>query len=159
MSFDTSASPEHVSGLCRASLAKVISYVSPSVAPDETIPHYVPQSSIGKLIQADLNELIIKYNIPCDLHPRLPPSNLVMSDLPNDVIGIYHRIFDFSSIRIPFSTFLLVLQTLCKQGHQFSFAKRRASDPICIDDNKSCMKGWKTGFFLIDQMAIPDYMS
>ncbi|GKE47921.1 hypothetical protein Tco_1479179, partial [Tanacetum coccineum] len=48
MSFDTSASPEHVSGLCRASLANVISYVSPSVAPDETIPHYVPQSSIGK---------------------------------------------------------------------------------------------------------------
>nr|GEU91972.1 harbinger transposase-derived nuclease domain-containing protein [Tanacetum cinerariifolium] len=48
MSFDTSDSSEHVSGLGRTSLAKVISYVSTSVAPDETIPHHVPQSSIGK---------------------------------------------------------------------------------------------------------------
>ncbi|GKC83879.1 hypothetical protein Tco_1139596, partial [Tanacetum coccineum] len=48
--------------------------------------------------------------------------------------------------------------TLCKQGHWFSFAKRRAPSPVCIDDNRSCMKGWKSCFFLIDQRAIPDYM-
>ncbi|GJT12193.1 hypothetical protein Tco_0859235 [Tanacetum coccineum] len=41
----------------------------------------------------------------------------------------------------------------------FSFAKRRAPSPICIDDNKSCMKGWKRGFFMIDRRAITDYMS
>ncbi|GKF26279.1 hypothetical protein Tco_0082173, partial [Tanacetum coccineum] len=40
MSFDTSASSRYVSGLDRASLAKVISYVSPSVVPGETIPHH-----------------------------------------------------------------------------------------------------------------------
>ncbi|GJZ80465.1 hypothetical protein Tco_0645459 [Tanacetum coccineum] len=27
-----------------------------------------------------------------------------------------------------------------------------------ISDNRSCMKDWKTGFFLIDRRAIPDYM-
>ncbi|GJV36883.1 hypothetical protein Tco_1409360 [Tanacetum coccineum] len=47
MSFDTSASPEYVSGLGCASLAMVISYVSPSVVSGETIPHHVPHSSIG----------------------------------------------------------------------------------------------------------------
>ncbi|GKA42616.1 hypothetical protein Tco_0735276 [Tanacetum coccineum] len=39
MSFDTSASLEYVSGLGRASLAKVISYVSLSMIPEEIIPH------------------------------------------------------------------------------------------------------------------------
>ncbi|GKC73776.1 hypothetical protein Tco_1119659 [Tanacetum coccineum] len=55
-------------------------------------------------------------------------------------------------------TLLRVFQTLCKQGHWFSFAKRRATSPVCIDDKRSCMKDWKTGFFFIDRRAIPDYM-
>nr|GEW65082.1 hypothetical protein [Tanacetum cinerariifolium] len=40
MSFDTSASPEYVSGLGRASLVHVISNISPSVVPGETIAHH-----------------------------------------------------------------------------------------------------------------------
>nr|GEU57695.1 hypothetical protein [Tanacetum cinerariifolium] len=32
-----------------------------------------------------------------------------MSELPNNAIGIYHRMFDFSGVRIPFSSFLLAL--------------------------------------------------
>ncbi|GJZ12151.1 hypothetical protein Tco_0546910 [Tanacetum coccineum] len=32
-----------------------------------------------------------------------------MSELPDDAIGIYHRMFDFSGVRIPFSSFLLAL--------------------------------------------------
>nr|GEZ39522.1 hypothetical protein [Tanacetum cinerariifolium] len=43
------------------------------------------------LTQTNLNDLIIKYNIPCDLHPRLLASNLVISDRLDDAIGIYHR--------------------------------------------------------------------
>ncbi|GJR37959.1 hypothetical protein Tco_1213643 [Tanacetum coccineum] len=122
-----------------------------------------------------------------------------MSELPHDAIGIYHRMFDFSGVRIPFSSFLLALikhyrvhlsqlgplglnkvitfevlcwslqiestvtlfrvfQRLCKHGDWFLFAKRRAPSPVCIDDNRSCMKHWKIGFFLIDQRAIPDSM-
>ncbi|GJW07623.1 hypothetical protein Tco_1570046 [Tanacetum coccineum] len=57
----------------------------------------------------DLNDLIIKYKIPCDLHPWLPSEDFVMSELPDDAIGIYHRMFDFSGVRIPFSSFLLAL--------------------------------------------------
>ncbi|GKB30180.1 hypothetical protein Tco_0869581 [Tanacetum coccineum] len=93
----------------------------------------------SRLTQDDLNELIIKYKIPCDLHPRLPSEDFVMFELSDDAIGVYHRIFDFSGVRIPFSPFLLVLikhykieptvmlfqvfQTLCKLGDWFSFAK------------------------------------
>ncbi|GKB96250.1 hypothetical protein Tco_0982387, partial [Tanacetum coccineum] len=122
-----------------------------------------------------------------------------MFELLDDAIGVYHRMFDFSGVHIPFSSFLLALikhykvhfshlgplglnkvvtfevlcrslqiestvtlfrvfQTLCNQGHWFSFAKRHAPSPVCIDDNHSCMKHWKSGFFLIDQRAILDYM-
>ncbi|GKB96656.1 hypothetical protein Tco_0982793 [Tanacetum coccineum] len=121
------------------------------------------------------------------------------SDLGDDATGIYHRIFNFSGVRIPFSSFLLALikhyrvhfsqlgplglnkvitfevlcrslqieptvtlfrvfQTLYKQGDWFSFAKRRAPSLVCIDDNRSCMKHWKSGFFLINRRAIPNAM-
>ncbi|GKD84195.1 hypothetical protein Tco_1351034 [Tanacetum coccineum] len=63
----------------------------------------------SRLNQDDLNDLIVKYKIPRDLHPRLPSKDFVMSELPNDAIGIYHRMFDFSSVQIPFSSFLLTL--------------------------------------------------
>ncbi|GKE79702.1 hypothetical protein Tco_1549702, partial [Tanacetum coccineum] len=43
-------------------------------------------------------------------------------------------------------------------GDWFSFAKRRAPSLVSIDDNRSCMKHWKNGFFLINQRAIPDSM-
>ncbi|GJU74779.1 hypothetical protein Tco_1266184 [Tanacetum coccineum] len=153
----------------------------------------------SRLTPDDLNDLIIKYKIPRDLHPRLPSEEFVMSELPDDAIGIYHRIFNFSGVRIPFSSFLLALikhyrvhfsqlgplglnkvitfevlcrslqieptvtlfrvfQTLCKQGDWFSFAKRCAPSSVCIDDNHSCMKHWKSSFFLIDRRAILDVM-
>ncbi|GJX14186.1 hypothetical protein Tco_0205944 [Tanacetum coccineum] len=130
----------------------------------------------SRLTQDDLNELIIKYKIPCDLHPRLPSEDFVMSELSDDVIGVYHCIFEFYGVRIPFSSFLLALikhykvhftqlgplglnKTLCKQGDWVSFVKRRAPSLVCIDDNRSCMKHRKSGFFLIDRRAIPDYMT
>nr|GEX36715.1 hypothetical protein [Tanacetum cinerariifolium] len=60
-----------------------------------------------RLTQTDLNDLIINYHIPRDLYPWLPPSGFVMSELPDVAIGIYYRMFDFSCIWIPFSSFLL----------------------------------------------------
>ncbi|GJU48300.1 hypothetical protein Tco_1217855 [Tanacetum coccineum] len=151
----------------------------------------------SRLTPDDLNDIIVKYKISRDLHPRLPLEEFVMSELPDDAIGIYHRMFDFSGVRIPFSSFLLALikhyrvhfsqlgplglnkvitfevlcrslqieptvtlfrvfQTLCKEGDWFLFAKRRVPSPVCIDDNRSCMKHWKSGFFFIDRRAISD---
>nr|GEY51713.1 hypothetical protein [Tanacetum cinerariifolium]GEY57141.1 hypothetical protein [Tanacetum cinerariifolium] len=48
--------------------------------------------------------------------------------------------------------------TLCKQGDWFSFAKRHAPSLVFIDDIRSCMKHWKSGFFFIDRRAIPNAM-
>nr|GEU53609.1 putative reverse transcriptase domain-containing protein [Tanacetum cinerariifolium] len=67
------------------------------------------------VILDDQNDLVIKYKIPRDLHPRLPSEDFVMFELPDDTI-------------------------------------------VCIDDNRSCMKHWKSEFFLIDRRAIPDAM-
>ncbi|GJY74220.1 hypothetical protein Tco_0478651, partial [Tanacetum coccineum] len=91
MSFHKSASPERLFSLARASLAG-----------DMDLYH-------SRLTKDDLNDLIIKYKIPRNLHPRLPFEEFVMSELPVDAIGIYHQIFDFSGIRVPFSLFLLAL--------------------------------------------------
>nr|GEV31511.1 hypothetical protein [Tanacetum cinerariifolium] len=85
------------------------------------------------LTQDDFNELIIRYKIPRDLHPRLPSEEFVMSDLPDDAISVYHCIFDFFGVWIPFSSFILALIKHYKH--------------------------WKSGFFLIDRRAILDYMS
>ncbi|GJZ26590.1 hypothetical protein Tco_0570843 [Tanacetum coccineum] len=54
-----------------------------------------------RLTQIDLNYLIIRYNIPCDLHPRLPSLKLVMSELSDDAIG--RAIPDYMSWRHPIS--------------------------------------------------------
>ncbi|GJR93148.1 hypothetical protein Tco_0265322 [Tanacetum coccineum] len=124
----------------------------------------------SRLTQDDLNDLIIKYKIPHDLHPRLPSKEFVMSELLDDAIGIYHRMFDFSSVRISFSLFLLALIKYYRvhfsqlsplglnKGDWFLFAKRRTPSLVCIDDNHSCMKHSKSGFFLIDRWAIMDFM-
>ncbi|GKC84824.1 hypothetical protein Tco_1140541, partial [Tanacetum coccineum] len=114
-----------------------------------------------------LNDHIITYRIPLDLHPQLPSDNFVMYELPDDAIGIYHCMFDFSGVRIPFSSFLLALlkhnqvhfsqlgHLGLNKGDWFSFVKRRAPSPMCIDDNRSCMKNWKSGLSLIDRRVIP----
>nr|GEZ54714.1 hypothetical protein [Tanacetum cinerariifolium] len=53
----------------------------------------------------------------------------------------------------PTITLFRVFQTLCKQDYWFSFSKHRALSQVCIDDNRSCMKHWKSGFFFIDRRA------
>ncbi|GKC49581.1 hypothetical protein Tco_1072326 [Tanacetum coccineum] len=57
----------------------------------------------------ELNQAIKEFFILMDLHPRLPPPDLTMNKLPNDVIGIYVEQLDQGGMRIPFSTFLLVV--------------------------------------------------
>nr|GEU85234.1 hypothetical protein [Tanacetum cinerariifolium] len=98
----------------------------------------------------ELETLIATYDIPLDLRPRLSDPNFRMINLlaRDTAMGIYSRIFDSSGVRIPFSSFLLVvlkylrctspgwfLQTLSKQGDWFSFTKRGdpAPEPHGLD--------------------------
>ncbi|GKE19686.1 hypothetical protein Tco_1427263, partial [Tanacetum coccineum] len=85
------------------------------------------------------------YRIPLDLHPRLPDHGFTMDHLPGDAIGIYSEFLRFSSVHIPFSTFLLSVLKYFKD--------------VCIDDGPSSLKKWKDKFFLIDRRAIPDYLT
>ncbi|GJT92572.1 hypothetical protein Tco_1081417 [Tanacetum coccineum] len=101
----------------------------------------------SRLTPNDLNDMIIKYKIPRDLHPRLHSKEFVMSELLDDAIGIYHRIFDFSGVRIPFSSFLLDLI----KHYRVYFSHL---GPLGL--NKVIT--FESGFFLIDRRAIPDAM-
>nr|GEY36328.1 hypothetical protein [Tanacetum cinerariifolium] len=69
----------------------------------ETLSHTL---LLSRLLWALLRLLLSrKYNISLDLHPGLPPNEAIVLELPNDMIAIYHRMFDFSWVRIPFSFF------------------------------------------------------
>nr|GEU80706.1 ycf3-interacting protein 1, chloroplastic [Tanacetum cinerariifolium] len=110
----------------------------------------VIKKGVMTVVKNEKNELIpqrtvtgCKYKIPRDLHPRLPSEDFVMFELPNDAIGIYHRMFDFSGVQIPFSSFLLALI----KHYRVHFSQL---GPLGL--NK------KSGFFLIDRRAIPDAM-
>ncbi|GJU07059.1 hypothetical protein Tco_1123489, partial [Tanacetum coccineum] len=183
LSFDKSASPECLFSSAHVSLAEASKPDLSFRCSGGDYTSSCPPILVSAKLAYDLNDLIIKYKQPRDLHPQLPSEDFVMSKLPNDAIGIYHRIFDFSGVRIPFSLFLLALikhyrvhfsqlgplglnkvitfkvlcrslqiepvvtlfrvfRTLCKQGDWFSFAKSCAPSPVCIDDNRSCMKHW-----------------
>ncbi|GKC44885.1 hypothetical protein Tco_1062607 [Tanacetum coccineum] len=90
----------------------------------------------SRLTQNDLNDLIIKYKIPRDLHPRLSSKEFVISELLDDAIG-------FTSL----SWVLLVLIRHYLRGVVSVFADRADSD-----------LHWKSGFFFIDRRAISNVM-
>nr|GEV06101.1 hypothetical protein [Tanacetum cinerariifolium] len=47
----------------------------------------------SRLTQDDLNDLVIKYKIPRDLHPQLPSKEFVMSELLDDAIALEEWLF------------------------------------------------------------------
>ncbi|GKB98549.1 hypothetical protein Tco_0984686 [Tanacetum coccineum] len=113
----------------------------------------------SRLTQDYLNDLIIKYKIPRDLHPRLPSEEFVMSELPDNAIGIYHRMFDFSGVLIPFSSFLLAL--IKHYSVNFSQLGPLGLNKVITFEvlyRSSQIEPTKSGFFLIDRRAILDSM-
>ncbi|GJR02036.1 putative ribonuclease H-like domain-containing protein [Tanacetum coccineum] len=108
LSFDIPASLKCMSGLARASSAKI---------------QYPSRSS-----------------------PLAASLELVMSELSDDSIGVYHRMFDFSGVRIPFSTFMLSIINRCKLSESLLWS--------------GFSKLFKViGFPLQSTRASPDYMS
>ncbi|GJW65439.1 hypothetical protein Tco_0117323 [Tanacetum coccineum] len=147
-SFDKSASLERLFGLARVSLAGASKL----------------DLSFG-WSGGDYTSSCPPSLIPSDLHPRLLSEEFRMPKLSDNAIGPLglNKVITFEvlcrSLQIePMMTLFRVFQTLCKQGDWFSFAKRRAPSLVCIDDNRSCMKHMKSGFFLINRWAIPDSM-
>ncbi|GJS24518.1 hypothetical protein Tco_0453150 [Tanacetum coccineum] len=73
-----------------------------------------------------------------------------MSKLPDDAIGIYHWMFDFSGVRIHFSLFLLALI----KHYRVHFSQL---DPLGLN-KVITFEHWKSVFFLSDRRDIPDAM-
>ncbi|GKA56074.1 hypothetical protein Tco_0755146 [Tanacetum coccineum] len=61
----------------------------------------------SKMTAKDVKLLARKYGVPLDLHPCTPTEGWTMDQLPPEVIGLYEQFFEFSGLRVPFSTFLL----------------------------------------------------
>nr|GEW68177.1 hypothetical protein [Tanacetum cinerariifolium] len=63
----------------------------------------------SEMTAKDFKLLAIRHGIPLDLHPVALTKGWTMDQLPDDMIGLYEQYFEFSGIRIPFSTFLLAV--------------------------------------------------
>ncbi|GJS83778.1 hypothetical protein Tco_0750319 [Tanacetum coccineum] len=57
----------------------------------------------------DVKALALKHNIPMDLHPVALTAEWTMDKLTDDFIGLYEQYFEFSGVRVPFSTLLLAV--------------------------------------------------
>ncbi|GKF00332.1 hypothetical protein Tco_0023682, partial [Tanacetum coccineum] len=88
--------PNQVLSLCQTLLRFCRS--GTGLGPDMSFDTPASPEYVSSLARASLAEI-----------PRLPSEGFVMCELPDDAIGVYHRIFDSSGVRILFSSFLLSL--------------------------------------------------
>ncbi|GJW60923.1 hypothetical protein Tco_0110258 [Tanacetum coccineum] len=73
------------------------------------IPKFDMHIYTSTLTLEELSQAMREFCIPTDLCPRLPSPDLTMNKLPDDVIRLYVEQLDHGGMRIPFSTFLLVI--------------------------------------------------
>ncbi|GKA42444.1 hypothetical protein Tco_0735104 [Tanacetum coccineum] len=110
----------------------------------------------------DVKALAFKHNIPLDLHPVALTAEWTMDKLPDDSIGLYEQHFEFSGVRVPFSTLLLaVLDHFRGIGlplRGWVGSGIRWEDFFDVDLFPS-LKGWKKRFFFLDRRAIPQAMA
>ncbi|GJZ53095.1 hypothetical protein Tco_0607980 [Tanacetum coccineum] len=68
----------------------------------------------SKLSSTEVKSITKEYGVPLNLHPRVPPEGVTMDKLSEDVIRLYEQFFEFSIIRVPFSTLLLgIIKHFC----------------------------------------------
>ncbi|GJR28788.1 hypothetical protein Tco_1105020, partial [Tanacetum coccineum] len=83
------------------------------------------------LTSSELKTVVTEYNIPLDLHLRLPPPGMTLNRLPSRHFG----------------------------GHWFSFENKTGrGTKKCFKEVTSRLKWWKRKIFLLDRCAIPDAM-
>ncbi|GKB98811.1 hypothetical protein Tco_0984948 [Tanacetum coccineum] len=63
----------------------------------------------SEMTSKDVKSLALRHGVPLDLHPVALRKGWTMNKLPDDMIGLYEQYFEFSGIRVPFSTFLLAV--------------------------------------------------
>ncbi|GJU33906.1 hypothetical protein Tco_1182260 [Tanacetum coccineum] len=73
------------------------------------LPKFDMPSYESKMTAKEVKSLAIRHGIPLDLHPVSLTEGWTMDQLPDDSIGLYEQYFEFSGVRVPFSTFLLAV--------------------------------------------------
>ncbi|GKC85713.1 hypothetical protein Tco_1141430 [Tanacetum coccineum] len=74
-------------------------------------PKFDMPSYESEMTSKDVKSLALRHGIPLDLHPVALTKGWTMDQLPDDIIGLYEQYFEFSGIRVPFSTFLLAVHS------------------------------------------------
>nr|GEV49156.1 hypothetical protein [Tanacetum cinerariifolium] len=118
----------------------------------------------SELTTSELKAVVVDYFIPMDLHPRLPPPGMTMDRLPSWYIGLYVEQLEQGGLRVPFSSFFLVVikhsgvhvSQLVPMGVNRNKTGRGTRK--CFKEVTTSFKGWKRKNFLIDRRAIPDVM-
>ncbi|GJX38318.1 hypothetical protein Tco_0251621 [Tanacetum coccineum] len=131
----------------------------------------------SEMTSKDVKSLALRHGVPLDLHLVALRKGWTMNKFPDDMIGLYEQYFEFSRIRVPFSTFLLAVikhfqvhisqlvplglnrLTMFDLYYQslgivpfvnfFAFFTRLVNRDI----------GWKKRFFFLDRRAISDAMA
>ncbi|GJY84914.1 hypothetical protein Tco_0498940 [Tanacetum coccineum] len=73
------------------------------------LPNFDMHIYTSDLTSSKLKAVVNEYCIPLDLHPRLPPPGMTMNRLPSRYIGLYVEQLEQGGLRIPFSSFFLVV--------------------------------------------------
>ncbi|GKE05791.1 hypothetical protein Tco_1397809 [Tanacetum coccineum] len=73
------------------------------------LPKFDMPSYESEMTSKDVKSLALRHGIPLDLHPVALRKGWTMDKLSDDMIGLYEQYFEFSGIRVPFSTFLLAV--------------------------------------------------
>ncbi|GJU53787.1 hypothetical protein Tco_1227501 [Tanacetum coccineum] len=73
------------------------------------VPKFDMPSHESTMTAEKVKTLAIRHGIPLDLHPVALTAEWTMDQLSEELIGLYEQFFEFSRIRVPFSTFLLAV--------------------------------------------------
>nr|GFB11834.1 hypothetical protein [Tanacetum cinerariifolium] len=77
------------------------------VADATVLPKFDMHLFTSTLNEGNIEWVKKAYSIPKDLHHRVAPKGMTMTELPSDAIGLYLHHFKQCGLRVPFSTFFL----------------------------------------------------
>ncbi|GJX87239.1 hypothetical protein Tco_0339253 [Tanacetum coccineum] len=136
------------------------------------LPKFDMPSYESEMTSKDVKSLALRHGIPLDLHPVALRKWWTMDKLSDDMIGLYEQYFEFSGIRVPFSTFRLAvikhfrvhISQLVPLGlnrlTMFElYCRSLGIVPSVFQETFFGLKGWKKRFFFLDRRAIPDAMA
>ncbi|GKC27775.1 hypothetical protein Tco_1035069 [Tanacetum coccineum] len=73
------------------------------------LPKFDMPLYVSEMTAKDVKSLSLRHGIPLDLHLVSLTKEWTMVKLSDDMIGLYEQYFEFSGIKVPFSTLLLAV--------------------------------------------------